>query len=338
MVAVRRRRPVSFGLLVLCLAVGLFIVARQPAEMPGRFPLIVDTDGGTDDLMAIAYLLARPEIDVQIITSVNGLAHADAAARNVLRLLRVGNRRTPVYIGLEEPLEGRGAFPAAWRQQADTMEPLPPLMGRRPRTDAVSAIVQRLSNSPSPVTILALGPLTNIAQVIARDRKSLGNIAQVVVMGGALDVPGNAPENAASPVAEWNIYVDPTAASLVFKSQLPLTLVPLDATNRVPIDRAFVKAFMAHQRSPLGITVGQLLGSAADMIDAGSYFAWDPLAAVAVLDPQVLTTRALNISVVREGDERGRLVATDGDPNAEVAFGASPSVFKRDFFAALTRK
>ncbi len=74
------------------------------------------------------------------------------------------------------------------------------------------------------------------------------------------------------------------------------------------------------------------------MIDSGAYYAWDPLAAVAVVDPSVLTTRQLNISVVRNGDERGRLVAGPDDPNANVAYSATPAVFKSNFFGALTHK
>ncbi|MGE5357529.1 MAG: nucleoside hydrolase [Bacteroidales bacterium] len=334
----RSRRSISVGLLVVSLVIGLFIVARQPAEMPGRFPLIVDTDAGTDDLLALSYLLARPEIDIQMVASVNGISHAEAGARNVLRLLRVANRRIPVYVGLDQPLEGRAAFPAEWRRLADEMEPLPPLMGRRVRPDAVNALLDRVRTSPSPVTILALGPLTNIGEAIARDPRTMAGIEQLVIMGGAIDVAGNAPETDQSPVAEWNIYIDPTAASLVFRSGLPITLVPLDATNGVPIDRNFVKDFNAHQRSPLGITVSQLLDSAAAMIDSGAYFAWDPLAAVAVVDPTVIATRPLNVSVLRTGDQRGRLVAAPDDPNANVAYKASASVFKSSFFGALTHR
>jgi inosine-uridine nucleoside N-ribohydrolase len=327
----------SLGLFFLCLALGLFILARQPAQMPGRFSVVIDTDGGTDDLIAIAYLLARPDVEIQAITSVNGIAHADAAARNVLRLLRVANRRADVFIGADQPLDGRDAFPAQWRQQADEMTALPASMGRRPRADAVSAFLTRLRSSQVPVCLLALGPLTNIATALEREPRTVARLEQLVVMGGAIDVPGNAPENASAPVAEWNMYVDPTAASLVFKSGLPITLVPLDATNRVPIDGTFVSSFAARDRSPLGRVVGDLLASQQSMIAARMYYAWDPLAAVAAIEPGVLRTRDEAIEVVRTGDERGRLRVGDGDPNALVAFDASPAVFRRLFFSALTR-
>jgi inosine-uridine nucleoside N-ribohydrolase len=332
------KRRVSLGLFFVCLALGLFIIARQPVLMPGRLSLIVDTDAGTDDLIAIAYLLARPDVEIQAITTVNGVAHADAGARNVLRLVRVANRRIDVFVGEDRPLEGRDAFPEAWRQQADEMAALPAGVGRRPpRPDAVSALLARLRSSQSPVSVLALGPLTNIAAALQREPRTVARIVQLVVMGGAIDVPGNAPEDASAPVAEWNMYVDPTAASLVFRAGLPITLVPLDATSRVPIDRAFVTAFTSQPRSPLGKVAGQLLQSAREMIDADTYYAWDPLAAVALTDASVLKTWPQAIEVVRTGDERGRTRARDGEPNALVAYNASPAAFRRLLFSVLTR-
>ncbi len=330
------KRRISLGVFVLSLAVALFVVARQPAQMPGRLSVIVDTDAGADDLVAIAYLLARPDIDIQAITSVNGVAHADAGARNVLRLLRVANRRVPVFIGADQPLEGRDAFPAEWRQQADEMGVLPPLVGRRPRPDAVSALLGRLRASQSPVSVLALGPLTNVASALQQEPGTMARVAQLVIMGGAVEVAGNAPQDASAPVAEWNMYVDPTAASIVFKSGLPITLVPLDATNRVPLDRAFVSSFTARTRSTLGRVVSELLASQEPMIAQESYFAWDPLAAVALVDPGVLKVKEEAIEVVRAGDERGRLRVIDADPNAVVAYDASPAAFRRLFFNALT--
>jgi inosine-uridine nucleoside N-ribohydrolase len=334
----RSRRSLSLALFLACLTLGLVIAARQPAEMPGRLSLIIDTDAGTDDLVAIAYLLARPDVEIDAITTVNGIAHAEAGARNIQRLLRAANRRVDVFVGQDAPLEGRDAFPAAWRQQADEMAMLPAAAGRRPpRPDAVAAILTRLRTSSSPISLLALGPLSNVAAALEREPRTMAKVEQIVIMGGAIDVPGNAPDNAQNPVAEWNMYVDPTAASLVFRAGLPITLVPLDATSNVPIDRPFVSGFGSLPRPPLGRLASQLLESAGEMIDANAYYAWDPLAAVAVTNESVLETRAQKVEVIRTGEERGRTRVGDGDPNALVAYRASPAVFRRLFFGALTR-
>jgi inosine-uridine nucleoside N-ribohydrolase len=333
------RGPATFGLLVVCLAVGLFVVARQPAQMPGRVSLIVDTDAGVDDFIAIAYLLARPDVEIQAITSVNGVAHAEPGARNVLRLLRLAGRRIDVYVGEDRPLEGRDAFPDAWRQQADEMAAIPTPMGRRgPRLDGIDGMLGKLRTTQSPVTVLALGPLTNIAEAIRREPRTMAKVSELIVMGGAIDVPGNAPADAQSPVAEWNMFIDPTAASIVFRAGLPMTLVPLDATNRIPIDRTFVESFSSKERSPLGKIVSRLLESAGPMIDEHAYFAWDPLAAAAATNAEVLRTRALRIEIVRTGDDRGRTLASGEDANANVAYDARRDVFEKQLFAAFTHR
>jgi inosine-uridine nucleoside N-ribohydrolase len=179
--------------------------------------------------------------------------------------------------------------------------------------------------------------LTDIAAVIQRDRKLLANISDIVIMGGAIDVPGNAPGKASSPVAEWNIYVDPAAAGIVLKSGIPITLVPLDATSQVPIDRAFVADFMGYRRSALGVTVSQLFALAQPMIDARAFYAWDPLAAAVLTDPSIVRTRDMALDVVHTGEEIGRLKVRDNaDPNVDVAYAASPADFRRVFFDALT--
>ena len=198
-------------------------------------------------------------------------------------------------------------------------------------------LLARLRTSQTPVTVLALGPLTNIATALEREPRTVARLGQLVIMGGAIDVAGNAPEEGPAAVAEWNMYVDPTAASLVFKSGLPITLIPLDATNRVPIDREFVSSFAARDHSFLGKVAADLLATEQAMIDSHAYFAWDPLAAVAAIEPGVVRTREQAIEIVRTGDQRGQIRVTDGDPNVLVAYDALPAVFRRLFFGALTR-
>jgi inosine-uridine nucleoside N-ribohydrolase len=327
----------TFAVLVACATLLLLVFARRTVETPGRLSVVVDTDAGADDLIALAYLLEREDVQIELIVSVNGLAHAEPGARNVARLVRAANRRVMVAIGEDRPLEGRAAFPNAWRAAAEALSDVTlPDVRRAPRPDGVSVLLERLRASPGPVRLLALGPLTNIAAVVQRDRRALANIADIVIMGGAIDVAGNAPASASAPVAEWNIYVDPVAAGIVFRSGIPITLVPLDATNHVPIDARWVADFTSRRHSALGTAVGQLLASAKPMIEAGAYFAWDPLAAVALTDPDVVRTRAMAIEAVHTGEETGRIRVRDRDPNAMVAYTASPALFRRVFFDALT--
>jgi pyrimidine-specific ribonucleoside hydrolase len=327
----------TFAVLVACATLLLLAVAYRTVETPGRVTVIVDTDAGTDDLIALAYLFEREDVQIDLVVAVNGLAHAEAGARNVARLVRAANRRVPVAVGETQPLDGRAAFPDDWRAAAETLPGVTlPDVRRPPRPDGVSALIERLRNSQTPIRLLALGPLTDIAAVVQRDRRAAANIADIVIMGGAIDVAGNAPATASAPVAEWNIYVDPVAAGIVFRSGIPITLVPLDATNQVPLDAGLVGDFTARRHSALGTAVAQLFASATPMIESGGYFAWDPLAAMVLTDPDVVRTRAMAIEVVHTGEDAGRLRARDGDPNAMVAYAASPMVFRRIFFATLT--
>ena len=130
-------------------------------------PVIIDTDAGSDDIMAISLLLAHPSIRIDAITVVNGLAHVDAGARNVGRLLDLAGRKSvPVFAGRSTPLRGNNEFPAEWRKISDDLPGVSLLPAtRRPESKrAADYLVEHLRAAREPVQILALGPLTNLAE------------------------------------------------------------------------------------------------------------------------------------------------------------------------------
>ena len=309
---------------------------------PETRPVIIDTDAGSDDFMALAFLLSSPAVHIEAITVGPGLAHADAGARNMLRFLRhVGRDDIPVHIGRAAPLAGGRAFPDAWRDQSDNLPGVElPEPARSPeREGAVDFLARRLMQAERPVTVLALGGLTNIAEAFSATDGAHPALQQLVIMGGALHVPGNLAEvgEAENTTAEWNFYVDAEAARQVFESGAPIRLIPLDATNSVPVDRSYIDA-LDDAVSPAARTVAQLLEMAGDFMDAGHYYAWDPLAAVAIVDPDVVATRAAHIRIVVEPPDVGRSVeVTDSPPNAQVAFDADATRFRRIFVDALRR-
>ena len=161
-------------------------------------------------------------------------------------------------------------------------------------------------------------------------------------MGGALAVPGNLGDGGYfktdNTTAEWNMFVDPLAAQKVFAAGPPIRLVPLDATNKVPIDLAFLREFEVQVRSPLGRFVAQVLETDRKFIEANFYFAWDPLAAVAMVERAVVKTRPTTIEVRQKPPEAGRTVEVvrhgGRRPNARVAYDADAAVFKRIFLRA----
>jgi inosine-uridine nucleoside N-ribohydrolase len=136
--------------------------------------------------------------------------------------------------------------------------------------------------------------------------------------------------------AEWNIFIDPGAAKTVFASGAPIRLVALDATQRVPIDMALLEQFESHARTPLAHFVSQVLAVNRDHIRQEIYFAWDPLAAVALANPAVVTFRPMAIEVSDQPKELGRtLEVPKRRPNAQVAVDANALRFRDVFMTAL---
>ncbi len=308
--------------------------------------MIIDTDAGSDDLMAIAFLLGRPDVRVEAITVVNGLAHVRPGARNIARLLELADRRDiPVYVGRSIPLEGRAQFPARWRRDSDRLPGVHlPASSRRFETmPAARFLAGRLSDPNGKVRILALGPLTNLGEALARTPGTARGFAEIVIMGGAIQARGNLDDGGffktSNKTAEWNIFVDPLAAATVFSWGVPLRLVPLDATNKVKIDAAFLAEFDKRELTPLGRFVREILATERVSIEGGYYYAWDPLAAAALVEPAVLTTTKMAIGIQRKSPETGRTVEImDGKENAAVAMDADAGMFKKLFLDNFAKK
>jgi pyrimidine-specific ribonucleoside hydrolase len=296
---------------------------------PSRLPIVVDTDAGLDDAIALLYLATSPEVDLRAVTvSGTGLAHCFPGARNVVGLLELAGRGdVPVSCGPEAPLDAAAIlrpFPDDWRRVADGRYGDAWRIGAGSLDDrpAPELLVEAVKGSESPVTLITLGPLTNVAAALQLDDVLAVNIERVVLMGGAFDVAGNTAGAQPSPVrnvAEWNIYADPAAARDVVQAELPLTFVPLDATNRVPLDLYVLRAVtaLATATDPIGV-VNTLLGGLRGMIGTGDYYLWDPLAAVLALRPELGSIEPRQVEVVTRGPEAGRTVDTESAGGARV--------------------
>jgi pyrimidine-specific ribonucleoside hydrolase len=339
--------PLSTGLSAFFLAMLAFVcparlAAQTPRPSPLRRAVIIDTDAGPDDLMAIAFLLSRPDIHVEAISIENGMAHVPTGGRNVLRLLALAGRNdVPVFLGRETPLSGSQEFPAEWRRASDELPgiTLPePARAVDPRS-AADYLLKRLLDGAHPVQVLALGPLTNLAEVFSRTPRSARTGRQLVILGGAVRVSGNLGDDGAFKTnnvsAEWNMFIDPTAAKIVFTSGAPIRLVPLDATQRVPIDMALFEQIKSHANTPLASFVAQVLATDRELIRQGYYFARDPLAAAVLANPAVVTFRPLAIEMSDRPGELGRTVEIKNRrANARVAIDADALRFRDDFMAA----
>lgn len=344
-----RRNIASVGLSLLLLSActssgGLDNRALEdPSSAPEdvRTPVVVDTDMGQDDMMALLFLLQRPDVRVDAITVTGtGLAHCDPGVGIALSLLDVaGADDVPVACGPEQPLPGEhravNAFPDEWREATDDaygIELAP--SDRRPSDLAAPELLRAAAASAgAPVRLITLGPLTNVALALRDDPSFAHDLENVTIMGGALDVPGNVLENA---VAEFNIWVDPVAAREVFASGAGLTtLVPLDATNQVPVTAFFADALARHHDTPEAETVNALF-EAQPWLPGGDYYFWDPLAAALVVEPALATVGERTIDVV-EGERETLGQTVDGPPGEpiRVVVGADALAFEEEFLATL---
>jgi pyrimidine-specific ribonucleoside hydrolase len=291
-----------------------------------RTPVVVDTDLSSDDAIALLYLAQSPQVDLRAVTvSGTGLVHCPAGLGNAARLLALAGRPdTPVACGRELPLAGSHAVPEEWRSAADGLFglTLPPARAH----DSGSAISLLRREAPG-ATVLELAPMTNLAQALRTEPSLAQRVSKVVAMAGAVDVPGNSPGD---PAAETNAWVDPSAMRTVLRSGVPLTLVPLDATNQVPVTPYVGEALRRyHHRTPAATAVWELVDETR-MADGGSYF-WDPLAAELLVDRSVAAMQTRRIDV----EPNGRTTVSAGGARVTLATRIARERFEQSLLRGL---
>lgn len=312
------------GLLVVgaCAGDPAVPTARSTDAAADRLPLLIDTDVAPDDLVAIAFLVASPGVDIVAITvSGTGEAHCASGVDVVLRLLeRLDAPIIDVACGRETPIAGDHAFPDAWRANVDDGSGLAlPVTSRQPFAGTAVQLITAAANGVDGLRILTLGPMTNLADALSRDPNLAQRLESVYAMGGALFVSGNVgfggpPDNE---VAEWNVYVDPTAVQVVIDAGLTVRLISLDGTNQVPVTEAFAERVRTQATGPGALVLAELFAGHPFMTD-GTYFLWDPLAAALAAGYPVGSFSAARVNVEEaEGPEVGFTRPVEGTPNVE---------------------
>jgi inosine-uridine nucleoside N-ribohydrolase len=199
-------------------------------EEPKRIPLIIDTDPGDDDAASIMWAIASNKFDVKALTITHGNVGLDKCAVNALRVLEVCNRiDIPVYKGAWKPLIFP-LFDASWIHGEDGLGDVGFPLPENSVSDGYAPLemIRIAKESTEPITILALGPITNVALAILIEKEFIKKVKKIVFMGGAVCVPGNT-----SPGASFNVAVDPHAAKIVYNSGIPVVQIGLDVCDRV---------------------------------------------------------------------------------------------------------
>ncbi|MBQ0765544.1 MAG: nucleoside hydrolase [Sulfitobacter litoralis] len=304
--------------------------------------IIIDTDPGQDDAVAILVALASPEeIDILGITCVAGNVPLDLTSRNARIVCELaGKRAVKIFAGCDRPL-GRDLVTAEHVHGKTGLDgpDLPEPTMSLAEGHAVDFIIDTLrENAPGTVTLCPLGPLTNIATALQKAPDIADRIAKIVLMGGGYFEGGNI-----TPTAEFNIYVDPQAADIVFKSGAPIIVMPLDVTHKALVTKARNDAFRAIG-SPVGIAVAEMTDffERFDKEKYGSDGAplHDPCVTAYLINPDLFSGRHINVEIETHSElTMGMTVAdwwgvTDRAPNA---------TFMNDldadgFFALLTER
>jgi purine nucleosidase len=290
----RRFRPAVVRRLLMMLAICAVSAAGGAPRQ-----VIIDTDPGTDDAIAIMLALNSSELAVRALTVVAGNVPAPQGLDNALRLASLAHRcDLAVAIGAQRPLDGILTTAELYHGKNGLGDvQLPPSTCAADKRWAPDLIVELLHAAPHEITLITLGPLTNIALALSKDPSIVPLVKEVIMMGGAVS-GGNA-----SPAAEFNVYVDPEAAKTVFEAGWPLTMVGLDVGDRTLLTRTHL-AVLAHQHGPMAqlvFDVGTFLLQRADRAGRTGASMYDPLAIGVAIDRTLVQAVPMHVDVETTG-------------------------------------
>jgi len=302
--------------------------------------ILIDCDPGHDDMMAIMLACASAELQVLGVTTVAGNQTGEKTWRNARRILTlIGRTDIPAARGadrplLREPTVAPEIHGVSGLDGADLPEP-----GLRGLAEhAVDFLIRVIMGSREPVTLVPTGPLTNVALALLKEPALAQKVERIVLMGGAVY------DSNITPAAEFNIYVDPEAAKIVFERGAPIVMVGLDVTNKARLSFADIDE-LGSWNGRVSRVVAPLLRFFAranhEIFGFDGAPLHDALAVAHLLKPEVIRTRRMNVAIETAGEHtRGRTVAdvygvTRRPPNAEVALEVNQPLFKEMLFRAI---
>jgi uridine nucleosidase len=272
--------------------------------------ILIDTDPGIDDAMAILMALGAPSLEVIGLTTVFGNHEVGVTTRNALNILEwIGRGDIPVALGAADPLSRPRRRTPVEVHGEDGLGNifLPPPKGRPLATSAADFIIEQLLSQPGAITLVAVGPLTNLALALQKEPSIVKAVQEVVIMGGAVDSPGNV-----TAMAEANIHSDPEAAAVVFAAGWPVTLVGLDVTTRAILSDVELQQIVA-----VGNRAGELMGRIFPVYQQfhrdfyaldGETHTHDSAAVAWLLEPSLFQTEGCHLRVETNGEAEGQTV------------------------------
>lgn len=278
--------------------------------------IIIDTDGGIDDALAILLAMASPDAMVEAITTVHGNVPVEQATANVFEILHVAGCERLVSQGRSAPLS---APPTSARHVhgADGLggwaRMRPEGTGKVSEAPAPDLIARLARRNPGEITLVTIGPLTNAAAALRDDPRGFRKLRRVVSMAGCVFERGNV-----TSTAEFNIYADPDAAREVVRSGVPITLVGLDVTHKVVFTRERLEDLLAGDSRPrarfLRRICDQMFSFYRPLIGRDQFYLHDPLAAGVALEPDLVETRPMQVDIETAGELTRGMVVVERRP------------------------
>ena len=303
--------------------------------------VVIDCDVGVDDALALILAFHSPELEVKAITGVNGNVPLNLVFQNIRKVLSLIKPQQKPHIarGADQPLKGKTVH-------AHSIHGQDGLGGAKiqckdgetwwqnyPR-HASELILEMAHQYPDEITLVAVGPLTNIALALKQDPLGMKKLKELLIMGGAVRTRGNI-----TPYAEFNIYSDPLAAQIVFESEIPIILVPLDVTHQVFL----IPDWMEEQVKPLNTPFSNFLIEATGydiethrFRNRESIFLHDPLAVGVGIDPDLVRIERVPLQVeTQEGEYYGKIIEVKEGPEIGVCLGVDAERFLELFVSRL---
>ena len=269
-----------------------------------KIPIIIDTDPGHDDALAIMFAVKSGIFDIKAITTVAGNSTIENTTRNARYILKLLNREDiPIYSGSEKPLS-RDLIKAVVHGESG-LEGIDPKNESNLTNNAVDKIIEIIRENEN-ITLVTLGPLTNIAKAIQKDKEIMKRLKQIVIMGGAIKVPGNK-----NRVAEFNIFVDPEAADIVFNFPIKKFLIPLDACNHVKLQlNDFEKLTGTNLYEPVMSMMRPYIENIFKDEGVNAALMYDPLTVYYLFNPFACKIKEYDLKIETKGEiTRGMTVA-----------------------------
>jgi purine nucleosidase len=303
--------------------------------------VMTDCDVGVDDALALILAFHSPELDVKAVTGVNGNVPLEQVFENIQKVLSLIQPKNKPLIarGADRPLKGKTVYAhsvhgknglgGAKIERKGGEESWQIFPGH-----AEGLITEMARQYPGELTLIATGPMTNLALALQRDRKGMEKLREIAIMGGAVRTGGNI-----TPYAEFNIFSDPLAAKIVLESGLPITLVPLDVTQQVSL----TPQWMEERVKPINNEFSKFVIEATGYNSIRNQFRnkelihlHDPLVVGVVIDPTLVRKERLPIDIeTQEGEHYGKTSEAKEGPKIEVCLGVNAKEFLELFLSRL---